>query len=102
MFSAQVRAFVGAVVIESGEINVSNVPLSRRLRGDSLWLVPASSCQSATAALEGAGGCPNESIRVLEDGCLIDKSSVTQARSALLVILFGAWAGLRLALIPCR
>jgi hypothetical protein len=37
------RAFVRAVVIESGEIIVSNVSDGRRLRGGFHWLVPARS-----------------------------------------------------------
>jgi len=35
------RAFAGAVVIEAGAINISNVSHRRRLRGDCLWLDPA-------------------------------------------------------------
>jgi hypothetical protein len=37
----KMRSFAGAVFSESGAINVSNVSHSWLLRGDSLWLEPA-------------------------------------------------------------
>jgi hypothetical protein len=45
----RVRVFAGAFGIESGAINVSNVSHSRRLRGDSSWLVPAMKGRSPRA-----------------------------------------------------
>ena len=42
----KMRAFDGAVFIESCAINVSNVSHGRLLRGDSLWLDPANCCLS--------------------------------------------------------
>lgn len=44
-------AFAGAVVIESGAINVSNMPLSRQSRGGSLSLHPAINLSPLAAAL---------------------------------------------------
>ena len=51
----RVRAFAGAVVAEPGTTNVSNVSHRRRLRGDSVWLVPARSRHSRRAAVRRLG-----------------------------------------------
>jgi hypothetical protein len=45
--------FACAVVIESGAINVGNVSHSRRLRGDSHWLFPASCCRWTVSPVAG-------------------------------------------------
>jgi hypothetical protein len=65
----KIRAFAGAAVVEPGAIKVGDVSHNRCMRGDSLWLVPATSPRSPS---RGRGERMNRQVSCAESGTTLD------------------------------